>query len=150
MAIKILGVGSRGRVQGLPGQSLLDDGGHREQDFLLINTPAFAFANASDYLRLTKVIHANNDDPTRFFAPLNPQVPGFTDEDRARTKRSFEVVQEIKSKAVTNPLGVQYFGAAPFLFGPDRVMKFSAVPAGGEQPQILPPGEISDNYLAGC
>lgn len=139
MAIKVLDVEARGKI-------LLDDNGARNQDFLMINTPAFAFANVRDYLRLTEVIHENNDDPGKFFAPLDPRVPGFTDAQRTRTRRSFEIVQEIQSMPVANPLGVQYFSAAPFLFGPRRVMKFSAVPGGSEQAQLFP-SDISENYL---
>ena len=140
MAIKVL------EVDGNEKFLLLDDRGARNQDFLMINTPMFAFANVQDYLRLTKVIHANQDDPSKFFAPLNLQIPGFTDEVRARTKRSFEIVKKIKKTPVANPLGVKYFGAAPFLFGPDRVMRFSVVPVGGEQEQIVP-SDVSEDYL---
>ena len=39
------------------------------------------------------------------------------------------VVTKVQSKTVRNPLQVQYFGAAPFLFGPNKVMKFSAAPS---------------------
>ncbi len=140
MAIKVLGIGGRGGM-------LLEDGGARNQDFLMINTPAFAFANAPDYLRLTQVIHQHDDNPLPFFAPLfNPSASGLTPAELLRTKRSAEVLEEIQAKPVANPLGVQYFSAAPFLFGPARVMKFSAVPAGGEQPQLFP-ADISENYL---
>ncbi len=138
MAIKVLAVTGEEEI-------LLDDDGARNQDFLMINTPAFAFANVEDYLRLTKVIHENDDDPAKFFAPL--AVPGFPQDLVDRTKQSFAVVQEIKSKPVANPLGVQYFGAAPFLFGANKVMKFSVIPCGGEQPQLFPK-DISENYLA--
>lgn len=142
MAIKVLDVGGDEKF-------LVEDEKGRNQDFLMINTPAFAFANVEDYLRLNQVIYENNDVPDNFFAPLNPQVTGFTDEQRARTKRSFDVVQEIKSKPVDNPLDVQYFSAAPFLFGSDQVMKFSAIPCGGEKTQEpIPTDPIpAVNYL---
>lgn len=139
MAIKVLDVEAKGKI-------LLDDNGARNQDFLMINTPVFAFANVRDYLRLTEVIHENNDDPSLFFAPLDPRVPGFTDAQRARAKRTLDIVQKIQSMPVANPLGVQYFSAAPFLFGPKRVMKFSAVPADDEEAQLFP-ADISENYL---
>ena len=64
----------------------------------------------------------------------------------ATTLETFKIVNLIKSKPVAYPLGVQYFGAAPFLFGEDRAMKFSAMPGGGEQPQIVP-DDASENYL---
>ena len=137
MAIKVLNVGRR---------TLLDDKGQANQDFLMINTPSFAFANTKDYHRLTKVLLAHNDDPSMFFAPLQVDVPGITDEDKQRVIQSFGVVQQIKAKPVANPLEIQYFGAAPFLFGADRVMKFTIEPKGGEKPQVVP-ANASENYL---
>lgn len=59
---------------------------------------------------------------------------------------SFKVISEIKSKPVENPLGVQYFGAAPFLFGPDRVMRFSVIPSNGVKPQQVSL-DAAENYL---
>jgi hypothetical protein len=139
MALKVLDVAGDEAV-------LQDDSGARSQDFLRINTPAFAFVNLPDYLRLNHILLKNDDDPSEFFAPLGGPVPSITEEDIERIKRSFAVVSEIQSKPVANPVGVQYFGAAPFLFGADRVMRFSAEPAGGEQPQVLPE-DPSENYL---
>ncbi|MCH7536133.1 MAG: hypothetical protein IH948_10415, partial [Bacteroidetes bacterium] len=99
------------------------------------------------YLRLTKIILETNDNPAPFFAPLQGPLPeGFTEADKLRTLRSFQIVKEIESKPVANPLEIQYFSAAPFLFGADRVMKFSAKPVGGEKQQILPE-DPSENYL---
>ena len=141
--------GSRGmavKVLDVKGEVLLEDGGKRNQDFLMINQPAFAFANAEDYLRLTKTIRENNDDATRFFAPLKVEVPGVSDEQKARILRTFKLVQQLQSVPVANPLEVRYFGAAPFLFGADRVMRFSAEPCDGEKPQVLPETP-SEDYL---
>ncbi len=141
--------GSRGmavKVMDVEGEVLLDDGGRRNQDFLMINQPAFAFANAEDYLRLTKTIRENNDDAARFFAPLQVEVPGVTDAQKARIARTFALVQRLQKVPVANPLEVRYFGAAPFLFGADRVMRFSAEPWGGEKPQVLPETP-SEDYL---
>lgn len=137
MAIKVLDVG---------GETLIDDEGKQNQDFLMINTPAFAFANVEDYLRLSKIILEKNDVADFFFAPLQVDIPGITGEQKLRILNSFKVVQMIKAKPVANPLEVGYFSASPFLFGPDRVMKFSAAPEGGEKPQVAP-GNPSDDYL---
>ena len=42
---------------------------------------------------------------------------------------------------------VSYFSGAPFLYGPERAMKFAAIPWGGEKaPQTLP-DPASDDYL---
>lgn len=139
MAIKVLGVG---------GKVLLDDNGRHNQDFLMINTPAFAFANVEDYLRLNQILLSQNDDSSLFFAPalVQPTPPGFTPEQIQRILKSLGIVQQIKAIPVANPLEVQYFSAAPFLFGPDRVMKFSARPCGELKPQVLPENP-SENYL---
>lgn len=130
MAIKVLDVDSR-----LP--ILQDDNGARNQDFLMINTPSFAFANVKDYLRLTLVLNEDNDRPDRFFAPLSPHATGFTKAEIETTKQSFSIIKQIESMLVADPLQVRYFGAAPFLFGKDRVMQFSVVPSDGEVPQKL-------------
>ena len=185
------GNGSRGmaiKVLGVNGPIMLLDGDARNQDFLMINTPEFAFANVRDYLRLTRVLiaHRFGADPRPYFVPaelfkfgimnisgkLKPPEPGespivtgmrqifltapffggFSPADVVGTLISAKAVQKIKDKTVRNPLQVQYFSAAPFRFGPERVMKFSVVPAAGEVPQkAFSPEEIGaldDNYLA--
>ena len=137
MAIKVLDV--KGRV-------FFEDRGVRSQDFLMINQPSFAFANVIDYLRLNRILLEKNDDPTFFFAPLQVAVPGISDADKARIFKTLKLVQALQAVPVANPLEIQYFGAAPFLFGPDFVMRFSAEPCGEKKPQVLPDNP-SDNYL---
>ena len=51
MAVKVLDVG---------GEMLSEDQGRANQDFLMINTPEFAFANVRDYLRLNRVLKLNS------------------------------------------------------------------------------------------
>ena len=185
MAIKVLDVNE---VLGANVSIMLMDGDALNQDFLMINTAEFAFANVRDYLRLSRALNTNLDgknehgaSPNLFFVPLalaalgqpadnesaevkakrqflnsvlkNSSVfEGFSPEDAVNTLLSSQVVGKIKSKAVRNPLEVQYFSAAPFRYGFDRVMKFSVVPAAGEVPQkAFSPEEIGaldDNYLA--
>lgn len=179
MAIKVLDVGD---------SVLLDDGGARNQDFLMVNTPEFAFANVRDYRRLSLALLADKDGakPDLFFLPLkllelgileqsgklkppaedeSPEVTamrqifehsdvfdGFSPEDFGGTISSIKVVGKIQGQTVRNPLQVQYFSAAPFRFGPDRVMKFSVAPIDGE---VLPRDfsieekeALDPNYLA--
>ena len=150
MAVKVLDVG---------GEVLNKDDGRHNQDFLMINTPEFAFANVRDYLRLNRILGLDQKgaNPGPFFLPLRllklgepqpgeseevtnerngllgkmahfPMLNGLSKEDLMRTGASFGVIKKIESKVVRNPLQVQYFGAAPFLFGEGRVMKFSAAP----------------------
>jgi hypothetical protein len=136
MAIKVLDVG---------GEVLIDDNGAHNQDFLMINQPMFAFANTEDYLRLDKILFNLGDDMAKaFFAP----DPSSSKEQKQRIKRSLEILGGIVTTDVGNPLEIQYFSAAPFLFGPDRVMKFSAKPC----PEVVPPTKSPlpprpDNYL---
>lgn len=77
---------------------------------------------------------------------------GFTPADLAGTAQSLKVVEKIQQKTVRNPLEVTYFSAAPFRFGPDRVMKFSVAPVAGEVPQQDFSEEelrsLDDDYLA--
>ena len=145
MAIKILDV---------EGEFLSRDSGRQNQDFLMINTPMFAFPDVRNYLRLNEALlrSPGGVSAAGFFLPLKQAVPqandpiwgnfwvGFDAEDLKNTKESFRIItQEIESKdhTVRNPLQVQYFGAAPFLFGEDRAMKVSAAPCNAvEQPDF--------------
>lgn len=117
MAIKVLDVG---------GEVLTDDNGAHNQDFLMINQPVFAFANTEDYLSLDKVLLEDNDVADRFFAPLIDPAASVTPQQKARIAKSFSIIKDVRQIDVGNPLGIQYFSAAPFLFGLGRVMKFSA------------------------
>jgi hypothetical protein len=67
--------GSRGmaiKVLDVCDSVLLEDGGARNQDFLMVNTPEFAFSNVRDYLRLSRALMAdpNGAKPDLFFLPL--------------------------------------------------------------------------------
>ncbi|MDD1634708.1 MAG: hypothetical protein LUQ06_00010 [Methylococcaceae bacterium] len=139
MAIKVLDVG---------GEVLIDDNGAHNQDFLMINQQVFAFANTEDYLRLDRVLDRDNDVASGFFAPLFIPDPSVTEEQKQRIGNSLKIIKEdIQKTDVGNPLGIQYFSAAPFLFGPDRVMKFSAKPCTEVPPGHSPPKPRPENYL---
>lgn len=177
--------GSRGmaiKVMDVDGDMLSKDGDKTNQDFLMVNTPEFAFANVRDYLRLDRILDLSDkgDDAALYFLPLQlaalgepmegepaettaariklkaimaamPAFNGFTDIDLGGTKASIDVIKEkIEKKTVRNPMEAQYFGAAPFLFGPGKAMKFSAVPcATSETPpftEVTPDNPVAD-YL---
>jgi hypothetical protein len=159
--------GSRGmaiKVFDVEGEFLQKDHGRQNQDFLMINTPEFAFADVRGYGFLTDALHASThgNDANKLLglvlilAEVNRTPPPFPEpgqEDldklkailasqNGRLPENFSlqdlkdltttlniVVTKIQTRTVRNPLQVQYFGAAPFLFGPDNVMKFSAAPA---------------------
>lgn len=146
--------GSRGmalKVRVGDGSFLVDDGGRGTQDFLMINTPAFAFATVGDYLRLNQILLKFNDDPGPFFAPLqaaktNPPTTPEAQAELGRIMASFGVLQQIGSLPVANPLEVPYFTAAPSLFGKDRCMRVSVKPQGDLKPQVVP-DPAGENYL---
>jgi len=142
--------GSRGmaiKVLNVSGDVLNEDSGQPAQDFLMINTEQFAFANIQDYLKLQNVLLEFNDSPAAFFAPLQNPPPSDPKALAAfmRVKQSFDVVSLIKNTPVANPLEVSYFGAAPFLFGNDRVMRVSVAPA--VHPDQHVPETVGENYL---
>ena len=146
--------GSRGmaiKVLDIDGEVLLKDAGRASQDFLMINTPSFAFVNVGDYLRLNQILLANNDDPGKFFVPFfaaktNPPTDPAKKAEVGRIAQSLKVLGEIKAKQVANPLEVAYFSGAPYMFGKNCCMHFSVMPQGGERPQKLP-DIVSFNYL---
>lgn len=152
--------GSRGmaiKVLGVDGKMLDQDNGQSNQDFLMINTPEFVFANVRDYLRLDRILARDplGADPNPYFAPgklrllqltggeenaqtalqafidSDPLLNNLSDADKDGTFSSLKIAGKIESAphTVRNPLQVQYFGAAPFLFGADKVMRFSAIPS---------------------
>ncbi len=142
--------GSRGmalKIHHVPGEVLNLDSGEACQDFLMINTPQFAFTDIPDYLKLQKTLLEFNDNPGPFFAPLQNPPPADPVELATfmQVKRSFDVVSLIKKTPVANPLEVSYFGAAPFLFGPERVMRLSVVPL--HMPEQVVGEGVGENYL---
>jgi hypothetical protein len=164
--------GSRGmaiKIFDIEGDVLsLDQEGRKNQDFLMINTPVFAFHDVRNYLRLNEALvrSPKGDSAAGFFLPLQQPLPqandkfwgnvwvGFNDDDRKKTAQSLGVIKnkiESKDNTVRNPLQVQYFGAAPFLFGEDQAMKVSAAPCKAvEQPDFPDrknPDDPSKNYL---
>ena len=154
--------GSRGmaiKVLDVEGEMLSLDNGQSNQDFLMINTPEFAFANVRDYLRLNRILERSpkGDVATPYFFPAaraqlgepvegepaevtgarqflqtaieqDPLLNNLSNHDLKGTFASAAVAAKIVQQTVRNPMQVQYFGAAPFLFGADQVMKFSAAP----------------------
>jgi len=158
--------GSRGmavKVFDVDDEVLIEDNGACNQDFLMINQPVFAFANTDDYLHLMRVLDRNDDYPDGFFAPLKLQDPTLSEQekqqilnyikaeniDQQAIKRILDtlaIVKQIKSTAVANPLNIQYFSAAPFLFGQDKVMKYSVKPVYQISPTVLPP-DLAPDYL---
>ncbi len=129
--------GSRGmaiKVMGVPEPDC--EGSTVTQDFLMVNHPVFAFANVEDYEVLSQVILDDNESPNRFFA-----IQGSKQGDAAaRAAETLKIVGRIRSASFqappSHPAQNRYFSGAPFAFGPNRVMKYSATPR--EKPTQLP------------
>jgi hypothetical protein len=134
MAIKILSVA---------GEPLIRTDGSVDQDFLLVNHPVFPFGNVEDYEAITQVLAADGDKPDRFFAERVRMKadgsPDLADPVTRRALRTLGIVKRIQSLSTTAqppafqrppacPLDNQYFAAAPFLFGEDKVMRVRATP----------------------
>jgi hypothetical protein len=125
------------KVMSVEGDTLMNEPGGKTQDFLLINQPMFAFPNVHEYLEFTRIQFANKEDVRPFFAPQT-----LTD---AR-KKIAGIVQRIATMHMANPLDVPYFSASPFLFGPDKAVKFAARPRNAPANSPLPEFHSTD-YL---
>lgn len=123
----------------------------------MINQSVFAFANVEDYLAPSEILLRDKDNPTAFFARAKlTDADGHPTPVAQRALRTLGIVSRIRSSALTatpaayqspppSPLDNQYFSAAPFLFGPDRAMKFSAQPLAPVTAETL---DVSDpRYL---
>ena len=140
--------GSRGmalKILNVPGEKVFG-ADEDSQDFLMINTAEFAFADIAAYLRLQQVLLEFNDKPEPFFdfKDLDPANPADLIVLK-QIKQSGAVLAKIKQTPVANPLEVAYFGAAPFLFGNDRAMRVSVVPI--VAPEQVVAEDPDENYL---
>lgn len=178
------------KVYNVEGEIIEADNGQHNQDFLMINTPEFAFADVRSYGFLTRSLSGSEfgNDPTTLFAlgkisigimtargatslvPTqqdfdglkgfldsennagNFQLPdGFSLQDLQEIVGSLLLLtQNIQKLTVRNPLQAQYFGASPYLFGDNKVMKFSAAPSEVTLQATFatnPAETVDDNFL---
>ncbi|MEA2239664.1 MAG: hypothetical protein QOC81_4388 [Thermoanaerobaculia bacterium] len=137
--------GSRGmavKVQGVTGSALLPYIVPLTQDFLMVNHPVFGLSNVEDYEALSRILVEDKDNPLRFFAERIKRkadgTPDTSDPGTLRAIRSAGIVKRLQSTTCPPayqpppacPVDNQYFSGAPFAFGPDKAMKFSAKPVG--------------------
>jgi hypothetical protein len=155
-----VGHGSRGmavKLMGVNGSRLMPSDGELTQDFLMINQPVFAFANVEDYEALNQIILEDNESPKRFFAERIRRTPEgkpvMSDPATQRALRTAGIIERITNSKPSafqppplSPLDNAYFGAAAFLFGEGRAMRFSARPV---SPVLGDVGEFvkNANYL---
>jgi hypothetical protein len=150
--------GSRGmavKLLGVTGASLVPTWGALTQDFLMVNQPVFAFSNVEDYLALSEVMLANADKADRFFERVSMKdgKPDLTDSVTRRALGTLQIVKRVQSATMppayqappASPADNRYFSGAPFLFGADRVMKFSANPVSPRSGEV--PVVSDRNYL---
>lgn len=150
--------GSRGmaiKLMGVEGPSLGFVHGAATQDFLMVNQPVFAFANVEDYEALSQVLLEDKDVPDRFFQRLPPPGTQAPTASQLRAFKTLQLIKRIQSSAVegetgafqvppSSPVDNDYFSAAPFLLGPDQVMRFRARPVA---PSHDTPDISDSNYL---
>lgn len=150
--------GSRGmaiKVHDVGGEVLLDDKGNLNQDFLMVNQPVFAFANTQDYLVLSRILLEDKDMPDRFFVNVPKILDKVKNSPQALTKEELRIlrtaeivdgIQNTPNEMDASPLAMQYFSAAPFMFGDAHVMKFSAKPVSDSMSADFPENPEAD-YL---
>ena len=150
MAIKLLKV---------EGERLVPRDEPLTQDFLLVNHPVFAFANVEDYEVLSQVLLENNDSAEGFFrrrVKTKDGKPDLSDPATVRALKTGNIIRRISSLQVDGEKGAYqtppaspeenaYFSGAPYLFGPDRVMKYAVRPVG--EAACGKPDVADPNYL---
>lgn len=155
------GHGSRGmavKLMRVDGTRLIDRDEPLTQDFLMVNQPMFAFPNVEDYAAFNEFSLKSNDIGAFIKSRIKPGSdgkPDLTDPATLRVLRSAQIVGRIASKSLdanppafqrppASPADNQYFSAAPYLFGQDKVMKYSAKPV---TPSEAAPDISDPSYL---
>jgi hypothetical protein len=150
--------GSRGmavKLLGVQGDSLLPLHGALTQDLVMVNQPAFAFANVEDYELLSQVLveHFGELNPAQHF--FTQRFTSGTPEQKLRAQRTALIAKRIAATKVDGDVGAffpppaspvdnPYFSAAVFAFGDDRVFRFKASPIA---PSPDAPKVDDPNYL---
>ncbi|MFZ4471036.1 MAG: hypothetical protein ACOYOZ_17360 [Pirellula sp.] len=160
--------GSRGmaiKILEAAGPLLEPDPAGDTQDFLMINSPVFAFANVEDYVVLSRVLLASidptthGDDASGFFKQL--LAPSNTNsEQKTRAQETLGIVGRIRSLAgaagagpfqipPASPVDNDYFGAAAFKLGEKQIMRFRCTPMAPkiEATDISKPDYLRANFL---
>ncbi len=139
--------GSRGmaiKIRGLSAPVFDESDEPGTQDFLMVNLPVFPFANVADYLELTIAQLSGKDNPEVFLPAFGLALSKMPNR-AAAPWRSSEDQRDHSEDSHDKPARKFILYAAPFLFGPKRVMKFSAVPVDGAATPL--PDPLGENYL---
>ncbi len=103
-------------------------------DIIMINYPVFFTPNVNEYLDFARAgaLNGNTESLKRYFLPgYNPF--------HWRLRQGY-LVYRIISQKVSSPLSVQYYSMSPFLYGPDRAVKYSARPCSQIKEADVKPG----------
>ena len=107
------------KIYGVEGEKALKDPEFADQqDFLMINYPAFFVRNASDYVEFTRSVTSGS--PLKFFFPgLNPANWRINE---------MKVARAIQGQTLVNPLAGTYFSMTPYALGEHKVVKYRVSP----------------------
>jgi catalase len=143
MAIKIMGV---------EGKMAIDTPDHQgEQDFVLIDDPAFFMKDVIGYLNFFAALATMNKmEKDKDAFPLNPDGtpqldPGMAEKVN-QAKEALKIIHTMEAKTVSNLLKSTYWSATPYKFG-NGAMKFSAVPNNSFTGFDLEDSTDTGNYL---
>ncbi len=155
--------GSRGmavKLLGVKGESLLPLHGALTQDLVMINQPAFAFANVEDYELLSQVLVDHFGEPNSAVHFFQKRFTAGTSEQKLRAQRTQQIVARIAAGEVSGDTGAffqppasavdnPYFSASVFAFGSDRVMRFRANPVNRshEKPDVSDPDYLRNALI---
>lgn len=112
------GRGMAVKLMGVEGTKILPaEADAQTQDFLMINYPVFFVDTAANYATFEKDVQGGN--VLQYFLGIRNPLSWHLE--------ALEIVKGITSKKVVNPLEIQYYSMAAYLFG-QKAVKFSAKP----------------------
>jgi len=116
------------QLSGVPGENLTP--GETRQDFVLNSHPVMVAANTKDFLELLRAMDAGGLRQVGYFLshPRSAMI-------------GFQARQQ-----PTSHLDISYWSATPYLFGPDRAVKYIARPC--TPPKTTQPDHVTDSYLS--
>lgn len=110
----------------VPGERLPDSQGEATQNFVLVNAPAFAAADAKKFLGSLKQLAATTDKAEWAKKLLSGTLRGVENVLEAVGAKS-AMISTMGGTPITHPLGDSYYSQTAFLYG-DHIAKFALVP----------------------
>lgn len=138
MAIKLMNVA---------GEMVLDVPEHQgEQDFVLMNNPAFFLRDVQGYIDFFPVLKAIREGKIIFKSGEAPQVPDELQAKFQAVAYALPILQKIRAKVTTSPLEITYWSATPYKLD-NQAIKFSVVPHATEESFNPENAADKSNYL---